>query len=218
MSEKYQETWRTYFTSNNYQPLIMIKTDSSRILEIEEFCYEDGLVPEELSEIYLFCNGSGIPCELLVVIDIRGIHDDAEIKTLCKTWDNRILSFLNFGDLPGYKHQSQDFLKYSVLQILLSDPEIAHSPTALSEEKSTDTSRKLFISMENGDISETDRSMLPFYFDQLKQIIIPPEEESELEKILPCHDGLSFLYENYPTGKIFSGEELNIVKGWLIND
>jgi hypothetical protein len=217
MSEQYQEAWRKYFAKNGYQRLIQIEADGSKSLIIEEFCNEDGEVPEELSEIYLLCNESDVPCELLLVLDIRvGWKEDA-IKTLCRAWDERILSFLNFGSLPGREQQSQYLLKYNVMQILLSDTVTARCAAAMSEEKSTDISRKLFVSINNGDVTDSDLSMLPFHFDQLTQGTTAPESESELAQILPGRDKLMCLYEAYITEKAFSEEELAAVKEWLGN-
>lgn len=218
MSEQYQEAWRSYFTKNGYQQLI--QTDANGIkknLIIEEFCNEDGSVPEELSEIYLLRNESGVPCELLLVLDIREGKKDDEIKILCRAWDERILSFLNFGNLPGREKQSQYLLKYNVMQILLSDTVTARCDAAMSEEKSTDISRKLFVSVENGDVTEADRSMLPFYFGQLMQNSPTPKAESELLQILPRRDEIMCLYETDTAKKAFSEEDLTAVKEWLGN-
>ncbi len=218
MSEQYLESWRTYFTQNGYQPLIQMDANFTRNLIIEEFCNEDGSVPEELCEIYLLCNKSGVPCELLLVLDIReGRKEDNEIRTLCGAWDERILSFLNFGNLPGREQLTQYLLKYNVMQLLLSDPVTARCAAAVSEEKSTDISRKLFVSIENGDVTESDRSMLPFYFDQLTQDSTAPESESELARILPGRDKLMCFYEARKTEQAFSEEDLTAVKEWLSN-
>jgi hypothetical protein len=217
MSEQYQDAWRTYFVKNGYRPLIQMEADGFRSLIIEEFCDEDGVVPEELNEIYLLCNESGVPCELLLVLDIRNSWKENAIKTLCRAWDERILSFLNFGSLPGREQQSQYLLKYNVMQILLSDTVTARCAAAMSEEKSTDISRKLFVSIENGDVTESDLSMLPFHFDQLTQESTAPESESELALILPRRDKLMCLYEAYTTEKAFSEEDLTAVKEWLYN-
>lgn len=218
MSEQYQEAWRTYFAQNGYQPLIQMDANGIKSLIIEEFCNEDKLVPEELSEIYLLYNESGVPCELLLVLDIReGRKEDDGIKALCRAWDERILSFLNFGSLPGREKQSQYLLKYNVMQILLSDTVTARCTAAMSEEKSTDISRKLFVSIENGDVTESDLSMLPFYFDQLTQESTATESESELAQILPRRDKLMCLYEAYTTEKAFSEEDLTAAKEWLGN-
>lgn len=216
MTEQYPEAWRAYFVENSYQPQIQTDEDGTKILAIEMFCSEDNTVPEELSEIYLLCNGSGIPCELLIVLDIRGM-EEGRIKTLCKAWDEQILSFINFGSLPGREKQPQDLLKYNVMQILLSDPVTVHCAAAMSEEKSTDISRKLFISIENGDVSDSDRSMLPFYFDQLMEKSTAPESEAELLQILPKRDELGCLYEDCTKEKVFSHEDLAAVKEWLSN-
>lgn len=218
MSEQYPEAWRAYFVENGYQPLIQTDANGTRSLIIEEFCNEDGTVPEELSEIYLLCNGSGVPCELLIVLNIReGWKEDDGIKTLCRAWDEQILSFLNFGSLPGREKQSQYLLKYNVMQIFLSDAVTARCAAAMSEEKSTDISRKLFVSVENGDVTESDRSMLPFYFDQLMQNSTALESESELAQILPRYDKLMCLYEACTTEKAFSEEDLTAVNEWLRN-
>lgn len=218
MSEQYKEVWRTYFAKNGYQPLIRMDAKCIKSLVIEEFCNEEGAVPDELSEVYLLCNGSGVPCELLLVIDIReGWKEDDAIKILCRAWDERILSFLNFSSLPDHEQQSQYLLKYNVMQILLSDPATAHCAAAMSEEKSTDISRKLFVSIENNDVTDSDRSMLPFYFDQLTQKSTVPEYESELVQILPRRDKLMCLYEACTAEKAFSEEELIAVKEWLSN-
>ncbi|AFQ45273.1 hypothetical protein [Desulfosporosinus meridiei] len=217
MSEQYQEAWRTYFAKNGYQPLLQMETDGPESFIIEEFCNDDGTVPEELSEIYLLCNESGVPCELLLVLDVSDGWKEDAIKALCREWDERILSFLNFGSLPGREQQSQYLLKYNVMQILLSDPVIARCAAAMSEEKSTNISRKLFVSIENGDVTESDLSMLPFYFDQLTQGTTASESESELEQILPRRDKVMCLYETYTTEKAFSEEEVAAVKEWLGN-
>jgi hypothetical protein len=218
MSEHYKEIWRTYFVRNGYQPLILINKDGSRNLYIEEFCNEDETIPEELSEIYLLCNSSGIPCELLIVLDIRnGWKEDDKIKTLCRQWDERILSFLNFGYLPNREKQTKYLLKYNVMQILLSDSMETRYGAVMSEEKSTDISRKLFVSMKNGDVIESDLSMLPFYFDQLLKVNIAPVSESELSLILPIQHKLMCLYEDSGTEKMFAEEELLVIKEWLNN-
>lgn len=216
MSEQYPEAWRAYFVENGYQPQIETDANGTRSLIIEAFCNEDGTVPKELSEIFLLCNGSGIPCEMLIVLDIRGWEEDG-IKTLCKAWDEQILSFLNFSSLPGREKQSQYLLKYNVMQILLCDTVTVRCAAALSEEKSTDISRKLFVSIKNGDVTESDLSMLPFYFDQLTQESTAPESKSELAQILPRRDKLMCLYEAYTTEKVFSEEDLSAVKEWLSN-
>jgi hypothetical protein len=212
-----EQAWRTYFAQNGYQPLIQVDKDGNRNLNIEEFCKEDGTIPEELSEIYLLCNDSDVPCELLIVLDIKGWEKDHGLKTLCSEWDEQILSFLNFGSLPGHEKQSLFLLKYNVMQILLSDVMTAQCATAMSEEKSTDISRKLFISMENGHVAESDRSMLPFYFDLLTQDSRTSESESELAQILPMRDKLICLYEACTTEKAFSEEDLAAIKEWLSN-
>jgi len=216
MIKQYPEAWRTYFVKNGYQPLIQTDTDGTRSLIIEEFCNEDGTIPEELSEIYLLCNESGVPCELLMVLDIRGWEEDDKIKNLCRVWDEQILSFLNFSSLPGREKQSQYLLKYNVMQILLSDTVTTRCAAAMSEEKSTDISRKLFISVENGDVTESDRSMLPFYFDQLTQNSAT-KSESDLAQILPKRDKMLCLYEACTTEEAFSEEDLTAVKEWLSN-
>lgn len=218
MSEQYQEVWRTYFARNGYQPLIQTNEGGNRNLYIEEFCNEDGSIPEELTEIYLLCNRSGIPCELLIVLDIRkGWKEDDRIKTLCREWDERILSFLNFGDLPSWENQSKYLLKYNVMQILLSDTMASRCAAVMSEEKSTDISRKLFVSVENGDVVESDLSMLPFYFDQLMHISTASESESELTQILPRRDKLMCLYEETSMKKEFAEKDLAAIKEWLNN-
>lgn len=218
MSEQDQEVWRTYFTRNGYQPLIQTNEGGNRCLYIEEFRNEDGSIPEELAEIYLLCNKSGIPCELLIVIDIRkGWKDDDRIITLCREWDERILSFLNFGDLPCWENQTKYLLKYNVMQIFLSDAMAIRCASVMSEERSTDISRKLFVSVENGDVVESDLSMLPFYFDQLMHISTASESENELMRILPSRDKLVCLYEETSIEKEFSEGDLAAIKEWLNN-
>ena len=61
MSEQFEEAWRVYFTKSGYQPLIQKDINGEKKLIIDEFCNDDGTVPEELKEIYLLCNKSGIP-------------------------------------------------------------------------------------------------------------------------------------------------------------
>lgn len=216
MKQLAQEAWRTYFDEYGYKPLIQIN-DELRSLKIEEFCNEDGSVPEELKEIYLFCNKANVACELLLVLDI-GKKQEQEIKPFCKEWNERILSFLNFGALPGQEQQSLYLLKYNVIQILLSDFMIEISDSVLSEEKSTDISRKIFISVdENGSIVENDRFMLPFYFDQLILSKVDLNAETELAQMLPKSDELAFLYEPYTSDKDFPPKDLAAVKEWLNN-
>jgi hypothetical protein len=218
MSEQDQEVWRLYFESNGYLPLIKKYTEGIRHLKIEEFCDDDGMIPEELSEIYLLCNRSGIPCELLIILDIRKeFKEDEQIKALCRRWDEYILSFLNFGNLPGFENKTKYLLKYNVMQILLSDEVSSNCSIALTEEKSTDISRKLFVTVKNGNIVESDLSMLPFYFDQLIQDDTAPESENELSNILPGCDKLTWLYEVTTTEKEFSEDNIMLLKEWLIN-
>lgn len=213
-----QEVWRTYFTQNGYQPLIKTDTDGIKSLTMEEFCTEDGSVPEELREIYLLCNESDIPCEMLLVLDIRESgKENGEIRALCREWDERILSFINFGSLPDREGQSKYPLKYNVMQILLSDTVTVRCAAAIAEEKSTEISRKLFVSVENGDVAESDRSMLPFYFEQLTQDRIAAGSESELAQILPVGGELMFLYEVRASEQAFTEKDLSAVKEWLSN-
>jgi len=216
MSEQFEEAWRVYFTKSGYQPLIQKDINGEKKLIIDEFCNDDGTVPEELKEIYLLCNKSGIPCELLLVIDVRD-KQQKNLNALCRAWDERILSFLNFGILPGQERQSLYLLKYNVMQILLSTSVTAHSNAAASGEKSTDISRKLFVTIENGDVIESERPMLPFYFDQLTKPTRTADSESELEQMLPTRDNLACLYETYSPERSFSEKDLISVKEWLSN-
>lgn len=121
MSEQYEEAWRVYFTKSGYQPLIQKDINGKRKLIIDEFCNDDGTVPEELKEIYLLCNKSGIPCELLIVIDVRD-KQQKNLNALCRAWDERILSFLNFGILPGQERQSllQNFFVQDTRKIAIT--------------------------------------------------------------------------------------------------
>ena len=218
MNEQYREKWRTYFTQNGYQPLIQTNAEGIKSLDIEEFCNEDKSIPDELNEVFLLCNKSDIPCELLLVLDIReGIKEDNAIKSLCKEWDERILSFINFGSLPGREKQSHYMLKYNVMQILLCDTVTVCHDAVMSEEKSTNISRKLFVSIDSGDVIESDLSMLPFYFDQLTVESTAPETESELAQMLPKRDKLPFFYETDISEKVFTNEDLVAIREWLIN-
>lgn len=217
MSEWNKEAWRAYFDKSGYQSFIKMDINGKKELSIDEFCNDDGTVPEELKEIYLLCNKSGVPCELLIVIDVRDKHQE-EFNILCRAWDERILSFLNFGILSEKKQQTLYFLKYNVMQILLATSLTVHCNAALAEEKSTDISRKLFITIgENGDIIESERPMLPFYFDQLTTPMITNESEFELKQMLPTCDDLVCLYGACSPEKLFSEKELISVKEWLNN-
>ena len=215
MNENTQEQWRLSFECNGYKPLIIQDENGREIINIEEFCEDDGGVPKELKEVYLLTNNSGIPCELIVVLNI---NNETDVRQLCIKWDDRILNFLDYGKVPQHEEKSKYLLKYNVIQLLLLDNNYVNSDVILMEEKSTDVSRKIFVRLENNEIVKSDISMLPFYFDKMIKRDVSQVEKNKLAEFLPQGNKLKWLYEVQTEEKQLSEEDVNNLKEWLAND
>lgn len=203
--------WNECFEKYHYSSLMEQDTDGNRNLLIPMF-EEDGQTPAELEEVYL----SALKDELIVIIRLK---QEMNVVDVCEKWDSRLMSFINFGRLPGETKEKEYMckIKYNAVQILLHEHEVDKRL-----EKDTSISRKVFLHCgEDNELNSNNRLLLPFWYEEFDSIIIDPEREAELEELLPVGEEKEFLRKR--RGKIrnklsFSEEEMDILKGWLEAD
>lgn len=139
-----------------------------------------------------------------------------QIKESFIEWENIVLSYVNFGEefLDNKK-----FLKYNiVLTMLCIDFSQNEDDIFRYEiEKSKNICRKIFILVDkNGEVLDSNKTMLPFYFKDIEDLknSIEEEYENKLKNILPQDKKLKMILEK-KTGLEMEDEKL--ILGWLNN-
>jgi len=136
--------------------------------------------------------------EMFLVLDCRQ-YNYKEIKEECKKWESRVMSFVNFGGVgDGYKEKHSkvmNFLKYNISLVILckDEPNEEDDDFRFDTEKSLVICRKIFLLCENDEIIDSNKVILPCYFEPIYKI--KPEKmdniEKELEDLLPNEKDIS---------------------------
>lgn len=133
-------------------------------LEDIEICEEKKYF-EPLKEIYLHETQN----EMFLILDCLNLSYE-DIRKVCNEWEDRVLGFVNFGEKL---RENINYLKYNIsLIILVKDKLISvNNDIKFEEEKSIKVCRKIFILCDdNGKIKESDKVILPFYFEPIKEV------------------------------------------------
>lgn len=154
--------------------------------------------------------------EMYLILDCIDLKLN-QIKELLMAWENTVLSYVNFGE---EFLENKKFLKYNIiLTILCKDfPQNEDDIFRYEIEKSKNICRKIFILVdENGDVLDSNKTMLPFYFKPIEDLknSIEEEYENKLKNILPQDEKLKMILEK-KTGLEMEDEKL--ILGWLDNN
>lgn len=228
-------TWQKCFEKYHYQPLITDDVDGKRSLAIGMFLNYDelpdescqiplskpnnGEVPDELRQIYL----SKPKDEMLMILQPK---PKTSIEGFCSFWDKRIMAFINFGVLPRGGHEAVKKLQYNITQILLcEDLALMYRLGNLSQEKSVNVSRKIFIECGANDTIDNESMLkLPFWYEGLKAVSSAQDQEEKLKYLLPDEGPAEFLCDEHkkmnrrtqPSELLnFTEKQFTSVKGWL---
>lgn len=150
--------------------------------------------------------------EMFLVLDCLKLETDC-IKSVCEQWEQRVLSFLNFG--KEYRENIQ-FLKYEICLMILCMNVVGNADDELrfETEKSIKICRKIFlICDENGEIIEDDEVIIPFYFEPVKNIdnSIVENLEKDIEALIPNNAEIHTLCKK----EEMSSEDFKILYEWL---
>ena len=173
---------------NNY-----ILIDESSDVRIKEFMKEpcgdlNSSFEPPLTHIFLHKYFT----EMFLVLDCLQ-YSYNEIKEECIKWETKVMSFINFGELGNNFKEKQsiimNYLKYNISLVILcnDEPDEKDDDFRYDTEKSLVICRKIFLLCENGEIIDSNKVILPCYFESIYNI--KPEEmdniEKELEELLP---------------------------------
>ena len=150
--------------------------------------------------------------EMFIILDCVDMSI-SEIEKTFKKWEKIFLSYINFG--KEYNAHKK-FLKFNTTLILMCKdlPEEDDDLFRYQVEKSKAICRKLFIlTDEESNIIESNKSMIPFYFNSIKNIKNKETEEYEnkLDNMLPKDKELRRLLES---NERLSEDIYNIVLSW----
>lgn len=151
--------------------------------------------------------------EMYLILDCINLKV-TEIKELLVEWENTVLSYVNFGE---EYIENKEFLKYNiVITILCSDlPQNEDDIFRYEIEKSKNICRKIFILVdEEGEVLDSNKTMLPFYFKPIEDLknSIEEEYENNLKNILPQNENIKMILEK-KTGLELEDEKL--ILRWL---
>ena len=220
--------WQECFKRYKYESINL--DDETKRNGIGMF-FKEGKRLQELRAIYLSSKKDELFIVLQPSIKVKNISE------FCKEWDNRIMAFINFGNIPGEIHSSIHKLRYNITQIILyrqsekeiriQDAPLIEKPDSFVEEKSTSVARKIFIGCdENDEFNDESRVLLPFWYEELEEVEMEQELEKELDVLLPKDGEVAFLLKkriekdsigkkNFNEELNFKEEEFQAVKEWL---
>lgn len=207
--------WQECFEKYKYTPFF--KNNSTAYEEIIEIFKDDDCISDELLQIYL----SDREDELFLILRIE---NESKIEKVCEKWDRKILAFLNFGVNLGFSDEIMHKIEYNVVQIIL-----CANDCDKKIEKSTSISRKIILKCEKDDeLIESEQLLLPFWYQELKEITHNDNERKLLDNLLPKKENMLFLYQKREKldrrisdvtdeKTNFNDKEFEIVKGWVEN-
>lgn len=222
-------TWQECFEDYGYHSLIRTE-NNIRMIDIEMF-QENNKVPGVLREVYLSSKGD----ELFLVLQPS---ENKGLGEFCNYWDSAILTWIQFGKLPGHGRDGIQKLKYNVTMLLLywnkkgrksSSCHLMDEPGSFELEKGTSVSRKVFLACGEDDvIEEDDKLQLPFWYGEFEEVLNGRGDEEKLNELLPKQEEKRFLLKrhekidgrskkNVQEQMYFTDEEFQTVKGWLEN-
>lgn len=191
-----------------------IKATSSKAIDLFLETNDDGIASylKPVESIFMHQTNN----EMFIILDCTDMSI-SEIEKTFKKWEKIFLSYINFGE--EYKSHKK-FLKFNTTLILMCKdlPEEDDDLFRYQVEKSKAICRKLFILVdEENNIIESNKSMIPFYFNSIINIKNKKTEEYEkkLEKMLPKDKNLRILLEN---NEDFNEDIYNIVLNWREKD
>ena len=212
-------TWQECFDDYSYRPLITRDADGRRRLDLEFFLDDDENVPEALVQAYV----SSRDDELFLVFKPSA---NVDIIEFCDQWDMRIMKFINFDDLHDSEGKGNiiEKLRYNITQVLLHTSSFTQIDHSL--EKSVRISRKIFLPyIENDVIFDSDkkidnRTLLPFWYDQLREAAGLTESSKDIEDLLPADGADTFFLCEYRLQKsgrkrYLSDDQFSVVERWL---
>lgn len=223
-------TWQECFEEYGYHSLINWDTNNIRTIDIELF-RKDGKVPQELREVYISSKGD----ELFLVLQPSR---DEDIKEFCNYWDSVILTWVQFGKLPGNDREGIRKLQYNVTMILLyankkskklEQHSLMDEPASFELEKDTSVSRKVFLACEEDNtVEDDDKLQLPFWYGKFETVFHDLQNNDGLESLLPKGEEEKCLLKkrekiggrgkkNIQEQMYFTDREFQAVKGWIEN-
>lgn len=174
---------------------IEIKATSNKAINLFLETSEDGMVSylKPVNSIYMHETNN----EMFIILDCIEMTI-SKIEETFKMWEKIFLSYINFGE--EYESHKK-FLKFNTTLILICKdlPEEDDDLFRYQVEKSKAICRKLFILVDkDNNIIESNKSMIPFYFNSITTIKNKETEEYEkrLEEILPEDKNLRMLLES----------------------
>lgn len=189
---------------------IEIKATDNKAINLFLETNEDGVVSylKPVENIFMHKTNN----EMFIILNCADMSI-LEIEKNFKEWEKIFLSYINFGE--EYKGHKK-FLKFNTTLILMCKdlPEEEDDLFRYQVEKSKAICRKLFILIdEDNNIIESNKSMIPFYFNSITNIKNKETEkyEKKLEKILPKDKDIIRLLEN---NENFNEDIYNIVLNW----
>lgn len=193
--------------SNEY---VEIKSTSDKAINLFLETNEDGIVSylKPVENIFMHQTNN----EMFIILNCADMSI-LEIEKTFKKWEKIFLSYINFGE--EYKSHKK-FLKFNTTLILMCKdlPEEDDDLFRYQVEKSKAICRKLFILIDgDNNIIESNKSMMPFYFNSIKNIKNKETEEYEkkLEEMLPKDKEIRILLENNSN---LNEDIYNIVMNW----
>lgn len=151
--------------------------------------------------------------EMFLILDCTDLNL-MQINSECRAWENNVLNYVNFGEEYTY---NKKFLKYNIVLIILCKdlPEKDDDIFRSEIEKSKTICRKIFILTDDeGNIFETNKTMLPFYFEPIEKTKNDDinEYEKKLKDILPKDEEVSNILQYKE--KLSNEDEKKILR-WL---
>lgn len=179
---------------------------------IQELFGEDYILIDENSDIYIkefmkeSCDNHKVDfepplthiflhnyyTEMFLILDCRQ-YGYKEIKNECEKWESRVMSFVNFGEFGNISREKQNkimkYLKYNISLVILckDEPEEEDDDFRYDTEKSLVICRKIFLLCENGEIIDSNKVILPCYFEPIYNTKSKGmgSIKEDLEKLLP---------------------------------
>lgn len=193
--------------SNEY---VEIKATSDKAINLFLETNEEGIVSylKPVENIFMHQTNN----EMFIILNCADMSI-LEIEKTFKEWEKIFLSYINFGE--EYESHKK-FLKFNTTLILMCKdlPEEEDDLFRYQVEKSKAICRKLFILIDgDNNIIESNKSMMPFYFNSIKNIKNKEtkEYEKKLEEMLPKDKEIRILLEN---DENLNEDIYNIVLNW----
>lgn len=96
--------------------------------------------------------------EIFLVLQGEERLQEGKIEQFIKDWEDRVMSFINFSDVPEYTNK----MRYDIQLLVLYEKvnENQYKDDILKIEKSSRNCRKIFIPLENGEITDEGKVFL----------------------------------------------------------